>query len=279
MIALDISYEGRGINVQGGTRISAQYESEVVDILKGQLVLVSKQLLKTEQDSGDFPRKDFITLVDNKLNSNERDVKPFGVIEYQTKLENLKPVLIFAARAIFNRSPLRTGAYQDNNVLFKNNKSVAAGYLNIVSYIEKERDFKPTDVFRFVNVSPYARKLERYRVTRSSSGTSRVGGLKQKQVKNKLVTVPAGTYVLSTRSIRRKFKALKNNIRFSYIPIEPSTVRTLDVSGKDTTGYVFAKNRDNGRGAGRPYLYPSLTISATSSAVTFNRGFTESSNL
>lgn len=278
MIALDVTYEGRKINIQGGTRLSAEYEKDVVDLLRGQLVLVAKQFLKTEQDAKDFPKNDYITLVDNKLNSNERDVKPFGIIEYKTKLEDLKPVLIFAARAIFNRSPLRTGAYQDNNVLFKNNKGVAAGYLDIVSYINKETDFKPTDVFRFVNVSPYARKLERYRITRDSKGNSRVGGLKQKNVKNKIVTVPSGTYVLSTRSIKRKFKALKNNIRFSFIPIHPSTVRTLDVSGKDTTGYVFA-NANNDSGKGRPYLYPSLTISATAEAVTFNRGFTESSNL
>jgi len=283
VIAFDISYQGRNIKVGGGARISAQYQEDVVDILRGQLVLVSRQFLKTEQNAGDFPKRDFITLVDNKVNANEAAVKPFGMVEYQTKLETLQPVLLFAMQKIVERSPERTGAYLANHVLFKNNIFVAKGFSNIISFINSDTDLKPTDIYRFVNVTPYARKLERYRITKQTQGKNKgkniTKGLNQKLVKNQLTTIPAGAYVLSTRAIKRKFKALKNNIRFSFIPISPGTVRQLDTSNSDTTGYVFSENRNQGSAAGRPYLYPSLTVTASASSISFNRGFTESSTL
>ena len=113
-------------------------------------------------------------------------------------------------------------------------------------------------------MSPYARKLERYRITKQVrgkyKGKNKTGGIKKGLVKGKETTIPSGAYVLANRAIRRKFQELKKNIRFAFLPIEPGIVRQLDTSGKDTTGYVYIQD-------GRPYLYPSITITAIPEAV------------
>ena len=96
----------------------------------------------------------------------------------------------------------------------------------------------------------------------------------ERKVKGKDTTIPAGAYVLATRSLRNKFKELKRNIRFSFLPIDPGLIRQLDTSGKDTTGYVF-KGTKKSPGNQRPYLYPTLVISYEKSVIGFNRGFTE----
>jgi len=283
MIAIDISYEGRNIKLEGGQKLSVAVESDIVDVLRGQLISVARQVLKEQQSKGEFPKQDYITLVDGKLNSNESSVKAFGTIEYQTKLETLKPVLLLAMQKIVERSPEKTGAYLANHVLFKNNTFVAKGFSNIISFVNSEDDFKPGDIYRFVNMSPYARKLERNRTTKQTQGRGKgkniTKGKKERIIKGQVTIAPSGAYVLATRSLKRKFKSLKNNIRFSFIPISPGVARQLDTSGKDTTGYVFAKGRADGNGAGRPYLYPSLTVTASKESVTFNRGFTERGSL
>lgn len=283
MIELEVTGKSRNIRTEGIDRSFKLVEEDIPVVLRGQLISVARQLLITEQRAGNFPKTEYVTLVDNKLNSNERAVKPFGIIEYKTKLQALTPVLLFAMQAIFQRSPERTGAYSANHVLFKNNVFVAKGFSNIISYINSDTQADPGDIYRFVNVTPYARKLERQRTTKQTrgkyKGQNRTKGVNKRLVKGKIATIPAGAYVLANRAIRRKFKELKNNIRFSFIPIDPGTARRLDSSGRDTTGYVFAKSRANGRGAGRPYLYPSITITAAKNAVSFNRGFTEQAGL
>lgn len=278
MISLEVSYTGRKIKVGGGVSFSNLYEKDVVNILRAQLVLASAQFLKLNQDTGFFPKSDYITLVDNKLNDDIRDVKAFGRIVYKTRLGSLKPVLLQAIKSIVERSPERTGAYLANHVLFKNNIFVAKGYSEIVSFIEKEGSNELGDVYRFVNVSPYARKLENLRVTKQVrgkyKGQHRESNIVKRKVKGKDTTIPAGAYVLSARSLKNKYKELKRNIRFTFLPIDPGLIRQLDTSGRDTTGYVF-KGTKKSPGNQRPYLYPTLVISYEKSVIGFNRGFTE----
>ncbi len=283
MFEFEVKYKGRNVKATGPNRLAVQYEKDVIPALKLQLVDTAVQFLDDEQKSGEFPKKDFLKLVDGSLEKRLIDVKPFGQITFKTKLEDLRPVLLQTVQAIAERSPERRGAYANNNVLFRNNVFVAKGFSNMIDYITRIDDFKPNDIFRFINVSPYARKLEALRVTKfttgKNKGLNRGSNRVEREVKGNLVTVPAGTYVLSARAISRKFKELKKNVRFSYIPISPSTVRQLDTSGKDTTGYVFSPNTNKKGKAGRPYLYPSLTITANKETVGFNRGFTEDAGL
>lgn len=280
MIDFAIEYSGRNIKVEGSNNFKAKFLEDIPNVLRANLIDVATQFLESEQSQGRFPRneKEFFTLVDNRLNASELTVKPFGTIQYSTKLNDLKPVLLFAMQKIVERSPERTGAYLANHCLFLNDKFVAKGFSQIISYINKREEFRPTDVFRFVNISPYARKLERYRIRKETQGKNKgqnvTGGIKKRSLRGRLTTIPAGAYVLASRAIQRKFKGLKRNVRFGFIPINPSIARQLDSSGRDTTGYVF-KGTKKSPGNNRPYLYPTITVSANEQVVSFNRGFTE----
>lgn len=281
MFELEINYRSRNgkiAPVQSLTGVKLAKE-DIADFITGTSISAAMQFRDNIIGQGRFPKENYVIIIGNRVVKDEFSARPFQTISYKTKLETLTPALKDAARLIFDRSPVRRGAYLANNVLFKNNVLVAKGYTNILTFLDSDSP-DDKDIYRFVNVTPYARKLERRGVRRETQGrnkgrNTRPENKRIKQVKGVDTVVPNGAYVLANRALRRKYKELKQNIRFSFIPIEPSVVRRIDTSGRDTTGYVFAKNRE-GKGAGRPYLYPSITMTVNKETVGFNRGFTES---
>lgn len=82
---------------------------------------------------------------------------------------------------------------------------------------------------------------------------------------------PNGAYWLAKNAARRKFKQLKNNINFSFIPISPGIAKTQNSKSFSPNNYKF----NNGNGKGRNYLYPSISITIEPSSFTQSSGFTE----
>lgn len=272
MIDVDVKVTGRGLKQEGATGFSFKTSKELEEWITSNHVTVAREILKEFQNRGEFPITEYITLTDGVIDKPDTTVKPFGKIEYATKLENITDVVRDAFRLVVERSPLKTGYYQINNVLFYNGKLVAKGLFQVNAWLAKERDYKSTDRFRIVNLSPYARKLERFGYRRGTSGQD-VGKIKRVErsglnKKRQKTLLPNGAYMLAHRVTKSRYPQLKNNIRFSFIPIDPSIARQALLVGRDTTGYKFATD-------GRPYLYPSISIRIRPESFTFNSGFTE----
>jgi hypothetical protein len=275
MLALEINYSSRKTKVTGPDRVAFQTNKELLEFVQQNLVAVARDFLKEEQDKNEFPKKEFLTLVDNKLNAKDITVKPLGKIEYVTKIESISEIVVGVMRLVVERSPTVSGYYQSTNVLFYNGKVVAKGIVETNNWFKVDREFKSTDKFRIVNLSPYARKLERLGVKRGTRGkavgqnnsTSRT----TKNKKGKKVLAPNGAYWLAKNAARRKYKQLKNNINFSFIPILPSVAKSQNTKSFNSSDFTFR----TGKGRGRDYLYPSISITIEPSSFTQSSGFTE----
>lgn len=272
MIDVKVEVRGRGVTQTGSDKFSFNTAKDLEQWIKANHVTVAREILADFQNRDEFPKKEYITLTDGVVDSPETNVKAFGKIEYATKIEDIVPVIREAMRLVVDRSPNSSGYYKINNVLFYNGTLVAKGVFQVNAWLAKDRDYKNTDKFRVVNLSPYARKLERLGTRTGTAGKRKGTTYSQRREglnRSKQPTlIPNGAYKLSERVLRSRFPQLKNNIKFSFIPISPSKARQALLTYKDTTGHVFRKD-------GRPYLYPSISISIRPESFTLNSGFTE----
>ena len=276
MLALDVSYTSKGRTITGPDQIAAKTIEELFDWVQGNTVLLAKDFLEQEQKESDFPKKEYLTLVDGKIGAKEESVKVFGKIEYVTKLENVTDVVIDILKFVNERSPTRSGYYTSRHVLMYNGKVVARGAFNGISWLKAPRDYKDTDKFRVINLSPYARKLERFGKKKGTQG-SKKGRKNDKERLGKSksgndVRAPNGAYWLAKNTARRRYPQLKNNIKFSFIPVAPNIAAGQNSKTFSPNDYKFK----TGRGKGRSYLYPSITVTIAPSSFTSNAGFTES---
>lgn len=280
MLALEINYSSRKTKVTGPDRVAFQTNKELLEFVQQNLVAVARDFLREEQVKHGFPEKDFLTLVDNKLNARDVTVKPLGKIEYVTKLGNITDVVLSVMRLVVERSPTDSGYYQSMNVLFYNGKVVAKGIVDTTNWLKVDREYKSSDRFRIVNLSPYARKLERLGIKRGTRGktvgiTSGLGGKKGRTSKSKagnIVAEPQGAYWLAKNAARRKFPQLKENIRFSFIAVSASVAKSQNTKAFNPNKFTFKVEH----GTGREYLYPSITIRIEPNSFTQSSGFTES---
>ena len=228
---------------------------------KANLLLIADQALSEEQAKG-FD-KNPVVHVDGKLNKPLIQVHPLGKIEF-TKRQQLSEVLRFVYDGILSRAPVKTGLYKKSNFVFVNGRQVASDKASFESWLAKNPQVEAKDIIRFVNIQPYARKLERYGVTaqkkkyrtrKSKDARGRSG--------NSLgeVLAPNGAYFLTTRSAARIYK---NNLQilFKYIPGSD-----FGFSAKFKTpskGIVASKGKRKGKALGhkgaRTYLYPSILL-------------------
>ena len=276
MLDFDISYSSKSAKVSGPERVSTKTVEELFEFIQGNLVLTAKEFLKKEQEKNGFPKKEFLTIVDGKIGADELTVKPLGKIEYVTKLEDISAVVIDVFKLIAERTAVRTGYYSSMHVLMYNGSVVAKGYSNARAWLSSGKQFKPTDRFRIINLAPYARKIERLGIKRGTRGQDKGKNTKSyRTTKNKLgakVRAPNGAYWLARAAARRRFPQLKNNIKFSFVPISPSVASRQNPKTFSPNDYKFK----TGKGKGRPYLYPSISISINPGSFTSSSGFTES---
>lgn len=235
--------------------------AEFLKFIKITLVTVAHDVLKEQQARG-FDKEPVI-VVDGKVGKPIDKVNPIGKIEFVSRVD-AGQIVIDALQGIYDRSKIgETRKYISSHFVFFNGQGIAKTVEELKLWLEKKESFKATDYFQIINAQPYARRLERLGVT-SSSATNRVNNRsyksrdKTKPPGSKIVA-PNGTYFLTSRSIKRKYKR-NSSIRFGFVTGD--NIRIPDGAG-GTGGLagVFKRDRKNGRPkTKRAYLYPCLTI-------------------
>lgn len=225
--------------------------AQLLQFTKGALISVAKDALKEEQSRG-FDKSP-VTVVDNKINANIENVKPFGKIDFVAR-GVLKEVLLDTYRQILFNSKVVTGRYYSGNIVTLNGVQIASTMTELERYLRKNVAFNDNDKFRFINVEPYARKLEILGITKFRRSRKVVT---RKKKKSKVqVTLPNGVYALTYNNVRRKFKTTA----FIAFDILPGNSLGIIGFGRFKTG---SKRQIN-----RPYLYPSILVMAVGATST-----------
>lgn len=229
--------------------------------LRSALIKTSLAILREEQAIG-FDQKPRVR-VDNKFDRDINLVRPFGKIEFFSRL-NFAQTIIGMFEEILIRSPHRTGLYERSNYVFLNNQLIATDMSSLKTYMkDNESKLKDSDFIRFINVTPYAARLEYGGISKSTrganKGSSRRKRKNSKAASGKLVSKPNGAYVLAHRVIRSKFKQVANFIKFGFIPNGYAGIK-IDGGGVFRTSYMPTNRRYSG-----PYVYPSITLSLNQS--------------
>ena len=184
--------------------------------------------------------------VDGKVGKPVGDVSPLGTIEFTSRAD-MKDIILDTCASIMQKSPVLEGTYKRSNYVFLNGLQVATSEGELQSWLNSNPEFKDSDVIRFVNIQPYARKLERLGVTgqRQQSRTVSRRERKSGQIRVRYAQ-PNGTYFLTARAIKTKYKR-NTGVQFTFV-----SGSSLGIAGNFRAGK---------RGKpGRPYLYPSIVI-------------------
>jgi hypothetical protein len=174
--------------------------------------------LEQEQKLGGM--KNPIYVVDGVRNGNPFEVNPWGKIEIYDRIaeqpETLKKIIKNIYHDLQKRSPVDTGQYKNKgNIVLLNGALVAKNPAELEIFLAKDLEtIDDKSVFTFLNVAPYASKLERMgTIAGRSSGmkwtdskdTNRKRRMKQST--NGKVRRPNGVYFVTSRSYIRRFAA------------------------------------------------------------------------
>lgn len=240
------------VELDGVTKEIFSTEDLVADI-KNQLIIYANEVLRDEQKEG-FPSEPVIA-VDGKFDKSVNDVKAFGKVEYFNTEIDIVDSLRDAYDVIHAKSPKGSKLagdkyanikYINHNYVYFNKAVVATNRLEMRRWLDfmSQKGFRPRDEIAFVNVVPYARKLEKLGITNLNVG---VGGKKARFKKRGGVIkaqLPNGVYYAAQRSM---VNLLRGRALVAPVKFEPFNLR---VGGMRNT---FA----NG---GRPYLYPVIKV-------------------
>jgi hypothetical protein len=244
---------------------TAEEVKAMLEDVKAYLIFTAQNTLAEEQKRG-F-EKDPVTLVDRVRGKLVKDVSYLGQIDYLAKSVFLVDILEIYDH-IVARSKVVTGLYAEHNFVFYNRRVIATNMAELEKWTKSSPIVKEGDVINFVNLVPYARRLERLGVRKGTTQNRRQKYSKtsrNKYGKSGRFAVPNGAYYLAYRGVRRRFKGLFN-IKFDFmlgstlgitnIPITNKRGRTLRTVG---SGDSYTK--------GRPYLYPTIELRILSGSV------------
>ena len=226
---------------------------QLLQFTKQSLIILSDVALKEEQARG-FPQKP-ILVVDNVRNKPIDQVNPLGKIEFLAPVSSIK-VIRDAYKEILYTSKVVTGTYYDLNWVYYNGVLIATKMSELDNWLKNPPVPSYKDRVRFVNVAPYAARLERLGVS-----IGKTKPLKKKSKKNKFgkgqytTTTANGAYMLASRKIRSSIKNL-SDVRFEFKfgdVIDAPAVRLPQGIGRTTY--------KGGKLQGMRYLYPTILIS------------------
>lgn len=221
---------------------------DLLEYTKATLLVTADAVLREEQAKG-FD-KEPVMLVDGKKNKDPRNVSPFGEIEFVSR-QSIDDILIETYEALFFRSKVLTGTYIHSHYVAWNQNQVATSLTSLKAWLATSPPLKDGDQIRFVNVQPYARRLELLGVTAQRQQAKKEdAGRRRKQKTGTLIRIPNGTYQLTFRSIKAKYKN-NINIRFTFMPGS-----SLGLAG------AFKSGRK--KSIGRPYLFPVIVFTIDS---------------
>lgn len=232
--------------------------ADLLRYTKESLIQISREALKDEQTKG-F-EKDPIIRVDGRVNKSVENVNPLGTIEFIAKAD-IKEIVMDTYDAIEVRSPFDTGLYKESNFVFLNGRLIATNRQELLIWVQSNPNVSDKDLIRFINVIPYARKLERLGVTGKRIQARRTKSRDKKLRSGPTILAPNGAYFLASRSIQRKYKS-NSRITFSFISgtdVGLVSVPTFTKSGQ--------KLRRTYKKTGRSYFYPSIKILVSESGI------------
>lgn len=247
-----------GWTIETDDKVSPQ---KLLEYAKETLIEVAVETLKEELDKGFDPK--FNTIVDNNARKNIVNVNPFGKIEFVAR-QDMDDILKFIYKRILANSPVLTGKYSNANLIFYNDVEVASSLAELETWLASGPDFQSKDQIRFVNITPYARKLERYGVTKNK--TKEVIRKRHDKRLQGPVRIPNGVYALTASSANRIYG--KNAfIRFSLLPGERIGLLASDNPTARNRNYQTKRNHIKSR-IHKPYLYPCVVVNVIGSAIT-----------
>lgn len=213
------------------------------------LITVALEVLKEEQDKG-FTRKPVVA-VDNRKNKNVTDVNAFGKIEFFSQVSGTK-LIELTYKHIMRTSKVVTGQYKASHRVLLNKQIVADSETSFNKWIASNPVLNENDEVVFINLAPYARRLERLGVTAQRQQNRKVNYRgKDKNATKPKVLAPNGVYYLAYRAVGRKFK---NHARITFRMVSGDR---YGISGK------FKRQGKGKQSAGRSYLYPAIMIKFT----------------
>lgn len=257
-ISISVSETGKGSRVYDiDSDLGGQKTLEELVGTVRKLHIATAKTVRREAESDGFDKK-ARTRVDGRFGKLEEEVRPFGNIEYYARVDaSFALIKIFEALEL--RSPVVTGQYASGNVVFINGTEVARSSAALRLYLKEKNStggLKDSDKIRFVNVNPYARKLENLGVRRGTRGklagqNHSAGGRRGKARKTgNIIKLPNGAYFLTYKVFKRQFRQIASFMNFSFMPNGTDGIH-IQASGKFRN--TFKKD-------GRPYLYPSIVF-------------------
>lgn len=242
---------------------------DLLDFTKTSLILLADQALTEEQAIG-FDKTP-VVVVDGSTGKRVEDVNPFGKIEFQSRVDS-ETIVTDTYSAILKRARIGENTpgfdgrhYIESNYVFFNGQQIATNMYDLQIWLSLDREYKDGDLFRFVNIQPYARRLERLGVSegRAPAPRSVVAGGKRKRPLGFLTAIPNGAYALAARAIKSKYSK-NSGIKFEYI-----SGSSIGLAGQFQNAVrVKFKNDQKKLAAGRTYLYPSIVITISGRGIT-----------
>jgi hypothetical protein len=226
---------------------------EFISWAKRTLIIVADDALRDEQSRG-FDKKPVVA-VDNIVGKPVIEVKPFGKIEFNARVSQ-DDLLLPIYKEILKGSKVVTGTYIESNFVFYNGKVVASNITEMETWAKKAT-LVDGDIVRFVNVMPYAGKLERLGVTAQRTKNRVVKAKDKQQRSGPTVRAPNGVYQLALRSQTRLSKR-NSSIKFEWVngsSMDLSGVRTSTKNGKP-----LRKTFHPSSGRKGSYVYPSIIV-------------------
>lgn len=223
---------------------------------KQALISTAETVFREEISKGFDP--DPIVRVDNRIGKSVDDVKAFGKIEYISRI-NIREAIEFGYEAILKRSPVVTGIYKSQNLVFFNGRQIASTLKELEKFFDNAPRIEDRDVFRFVNAAPYAHALERYGRTRQRKQPRKRKRRGERGKRGQRVLKPNGTYKLTERALKKKFRGLlpvfklvPGDVLGITSPLGPSFRATYDPKGRYNSGF---------------YLYPTIRITLSTESI------------
>jgi hypothetical protein len=235
-----------------------------IELIRQTIIATSIQVLREEQARG-FD-KEPARLVDGSATKSLLSVKPFGTVIFERKAETAD-LLLPLYDTILRLSPVDTGQYKENHVVFVNRKVIADSRESLVAWINAGNTLKELDIIHFANVMPYAGKLERIGTT-SKRQLRKLGKSKDKKLRSAdsmgRVRMPNGTYALAARSFRRINRTLAQ-IRFEWmngsaLGIIPGVNAPLVSKRGKKLRYDFIQGTKRASRHRGPYVFPTIRI-------------------
>ncbi len=231
---------------------------QFLDFTKRTLLTIARDTLIEEQGKG-FDKKP-IVVVDGNVRKPILNVSPLGKIEFVSTKVVATDVIIRTYKNILEKSPVDTGQYSESNYVFFNGTRVATNITELEAWVKTKTDMKKGDTIQFLNVVPYARKLERLGTVKGKSRRKLVKSRDKQKRSGETILGPNGVYFLCSRIALRDYK---NNlkIRFEFVlgsSIGPGNFPAIGKNGKPLRrNYKPSKLRPKNSG---PYLYPSIKM-------------------